>query len=535
MRISKRFLVATTALTLSMSAAAHADDNKAFLEQIGSDNSASVDQSLGNTNQAGGQQGSSSASGNAMVQNGDDNSLDIVQSGDDNFIGVRRGQGGVNNGVTQTGDDNSATVTQSSVTNVVNVIEQTTSAGFFGFGAGAGNELSITQSSVGSVPRTGTLSGDGNLLTAVRQTSTGSVKNRVTVSQNVNVAVGNGYRRNQIGGSRGQNESAGLIMENSNLNQGNNGIVQVGSGNMADLTQDGTHNFIQLVNQRGSSNQATATQNGANNMIATIDQDGGILGGFNNTANVSQSGTDNGRYGLTLPNADSVGATSSSVIQNGSENSVTYSAQGDTNEFGFTQIGAFNTVGSVLVTGSGNQTAGNQVGAANTITIAPIVGDDNDVGVKQLGAFNQATLELTNGSDRNALLVDQTDALNNASIFVEGDDNFASLTQIGTNGFTLSMTGDANNNTSLSGTFGGNAASVGLTEGVFTQDGFGNSFNGDIAGSNNLMAALQDGNFNTITASVTGDGNQSAVSQLGSSNTASYTQSGGTNNAGIMQ
>ncbi|MEX5562435.1 hypothetical protein SM764_03350 [Pseudophaeobacter sp. 1A16562] len=531
MRISKRFLVATTALTLSMSVAAHADDNKAFLEQIGSDNSASVDQSLGNTNQAGGVQGGSTAAGNAMLQDGNNNALNIVQSGDDNFIGVSRSGNG--NGVTQTGNDNSATVTQSSVTNVVNVIEQTANS-FFG---STGNELTITQSSVGSTPRDvgGPLSGDGNLLTAVRQTSIGPVKNSVTVSQNVNVANTSRYTRNQIGGNQVQNENAGLIFEDSNLNQGNNGIVQVGSGNMANLTQDGTRNFIQLVDQRGGSNQATATQNGAFNMIATIDQDGGLFGGFNNSANVSQSGFGNGRDGLTLPNAGSVGATSSSVIQNGDDNSVTYSAQGDSNEFGFTQIGTFNTVGSVLITGSGNQTAGYQAGVSNTITIAPIVGDDNDVGVRQVGAFNQATLELTNGSDRNALLVDQTGAFNDADIFVEGDDNFASLTQIGTNGFTLSMSGDENNNTTLSGTFGGNAASVGLTEGVFTQDGLGNSFAGDIAGSNNLMAALQDGNFNTITASVTGDGNQSAVSQMGNFNTASYTQSGGTNNAGIMQ
>ena len=75
----KRLFLASGSVLVLTAAGALADNNEAWLEQVGTNNSASIDQSLGSDNTAG-----RSGVDTSVGQDGDDNTLTLTQSGNDN-------------------------------------------------------------------------------------------------------------------------------------------------------------------------------------------------------------------------------------------------------------------------------------------------------------------------------------------------------------------------------------------------------------------------------------------------------------------
>ncbi|KUF11466.1 hypothetical protein [Pseudoponticoccus marisrubri] len=523
--------IAVSAIALiAAGGAAWADDNDAYLDQLGDNNTALITQS-GDRNDAG-----SSAATRVMTQNGDNNEIDIDQSGDDNRIGTTDKAGAP--GVDQIGDRNALDITQSSHKNYVNIVQQTGVSG----ATETQNSLTILQEASNANFPNGNTTKWGNVVSRVIQINTGTgasatETNSVTISQDRSTNGGpGGFGSNAIGPGVGGNL-------NDRRARVTGGVYQEGTGNTADLLQSGERNVILEVTQLGADNLADVDQLqvdpvGVNdgNIVRSILQDstGATLG---NTALVRQEGKKNGQGTFTAGSfAEGTGVIQGTVTQIGGDNDVDYLAVGNANLFGFYQDGTGNSVGMVTITGNGNETAGYQDGTDNTITIAPIVGDDNDIGVIQDGTMNMADIALTNGSDRNAIGVDQF-GTNAADVDVDGDDNFADIRQTGNNsgsfGVVLNITGDFNG----TGPWmtGSDAESIGLTGGVIIQNGTDNLFDAVITGDNNLFASNQVGDFNTIDATVTGNSNQFAVAQLGDSNNATFSQIGNGNNAGISQ
>ncbi|WP_205626905.1 hypothetical protein, partial [Pseudoponticoccus marisrubri] len=371
-------LLSTTVMTT-----AWADDNDAYLDQLGDNNTALITQS-GDANDAG-------STVHAMTQDGDNNDLDILQTGNGNAVGLKNG--GNQNEVDQIGDGNVASVEQLTDDNFVNEIQQNAQT------ATGTNTLSIVQTSTNAAYAPGTpsglLSGFGSIVSSVSQTNTGGADNSVTVYQDANDGSTR-YDRHRIGGNLPRN--AGTIFRNSNLNFASNGIVQNGAGNTADLSQEGSSHLIVLSEQIGDGNTVDLEQIGERNTIVRVSQDstGSLVGG--NTATVSQDGFNNGDDGNPFTVGRFAAGTTvvqGTVTQIGGDNDVDYMAVGNDNLFGFYQDGTGNSVGMVTITGNGNETAGYQEGTDNTITIAPIVGDDNDIGVIQDGTMNMADIALT--------------------------------------------------------------------------------------------------------------------------------------------
>ncbi len=513
----KHLALLTTALTLSMSAAMASDANEAYLLQNGFENSGSVNQSGGTGNRAG-------AVGNAMEQILTHNALTILQSGNNNTVGTSAFNS--NPGVLQSGGHSEANVTQSSNGNDVGAIQQiaipvwpTTART---------NMLTILQEGTNG----------SNSVASVEQNYTGDSTGETNV---VNIT----QTRTTAFATTSSHDEAGNAVGN---------VKQDGTLQSATLTQTGGNNQIDLIDQDGSGNSATVTQTTTGTVIgstygnvvtAIIQNNTGFTLG--NTATVTQLGQRNGQgiftNGGLYDFAGGVGAADSTVEQNGGDNSVSYSAVGDDNKFGFKQLGTGNTVGLVDILGSGNETAAYQEGTGNVLNLLPIDGNDNNIGVIQAGFggvgiagfYNLADISLTGGSDRNRIGVAQYGWSNGTDIYVDGDDNRLNVQQIddNPNGVDVDIIGNDNNN----GVFDplGVASSVSLTPGDITQIGHTNTMMASITGDNNLFATSQSGNNNTITATVNGYYNEFAVTQVGYSNVATLTQSGSYNNAVIMQ
>lgn len=515
--------LSTSALCLSLAGMAAADGNQANLDQTGNGNDALVTQS-GDNNRAGAVADSTSTA-NAMEQDGNGNDLNVDQSGDNNQLGVRY-RASLNQ-VDQIGDGNRASVQQTSDWNFVNEIQQNATT------ATGSNVLTIEQgaTTTATAPSASFAGGSfGNTISSIDQTNTGGADNTVSVSQNVSDSSRGSYSRNRIGGGE---SSAGDIMRNSNLNFTQGGVSQNGAGNAADLNQDGGANLILSASQTGNDNDIDLDQFGVANRIANVTQDSSAAM-TGNDAKVLQRGNNNGQGAFSSGFAGGTGVAQAGVTQIGGGNSVDYRARGDSNLFGFFQDGTDNTVGNVLIRGDGNQTAASQTGTANTLMISPIVGDDNDVGVVQNGDSNLADVALTGGSDRNAIGINQT-GTNDATVTVDGSDNFADIRQDGLNSGAFGVNLNIDGNRNGLGTLSGDAGSIGLTSGVIIQDGNNNLFDTTITGNRNLFASEQTGNGNVIDVAVDGNRNQFAALQNGNSNVVNLTQTGNGNNAGITQ
>ncbi len=461
-------LFSATALGLVLATAAYADSNEAYITQSGDSNSAGITQGSGATtgNKAG-------RLGDPMSQSGNNNVLTILQEGDAGKIGVKSG---TDSYITPDSTPNPQfTITYQGV-------EQTSS------GAGS-NTASLTQD------------GTGAEIGELRQTASGS-------------AGGNSTTTDQTGANTlnhiWQTQQAGAV------------------NNVIDVTQTGTGNVVDRIDQKASGTGAAANQ-----------------------ITVTMSGTDNGTMDLsgTAPfytsRAWAMGATQSALIQNNygntngvavpgtvSGNIIDLNVAGSGNQFGLTQKGSDNVAGfgsQVSLTGADNTFGSYQAGEGNVITGVTIEGDRNDVGIWQIGSTNTATVSMISvGSDDNGLSIAQQGTSNTATVSItgsgNGDASFAS-------GSTAKALVDANPATMFGGTIvQGSSLSSTTNMASLTVFGNDNAFAISSLGSNNTVTG-------TIgTAASDSSNNSAAVVQNGSSNTASFSQTGsGSNSVSISQ
>lgn len=433
-------------------------------------------------------------------QIGADNEARIDQVGSANLVGLESDpvlQDAYYNAIifSQTGNDNQIGTTGTGVDQV----GQSTTPSVF-------NTIRVTQAS------------DYNLVGEIYQAALGALPlgaNRLSILQN-------------LGDS---NRIARVIQEQ----------LDGMPGQIAEITQSGIENNIDLVEQRSLSPAQFSE----------------------NTIRARFTGDRNGRVGLTGP-ALVMGVVDSALIQTvgydglgANGNQMDLEILGDFNRFGIFQGGRLNSVGLLTISGSGNQLGIRQDGLENDITASVISGDGNRVGLDQIGT-NRAFLDvvgLSNDNDilgiqqgtndlrffvegnRNLLTIEQDfeaglGGTNDASIVVIGSYNFFDVLQRGDNIAEITVIGDSSNN---SGTGFSGSAALGLDAGFVRQTGSGNRFSALITGDANLIAAAQTGDDNSIIALISGSANQAAVLQTGAYNVASLVQTGHGNTAGIIQ
>lgn len=387
-----------------------------------------------------------------LTQDGGNNAALITQSGDKNEAGTS----GLS--MTQDGFSNSLTILQSGDKNDI---------GKEGGGIYQENAYAYKQFSINI-----TQSSDGNTVGQIKQRAAGDagsgLRNRVDITQD-------GWGYNRVGSVFQEQKSSGA--------------------NFLDIAQTGLADRVETIYQRSNTGG-----NAPNRITVTMDGFGngqGSLGGF----------------------AGATGATSSALKQGNLTaasrgNTINLNVTGGANDFGVTQNGIGNTVGTLDLGGAGNDLGINQMGNGNTVSMASISGWLNEIGVNQLGNTNLATVAV--------------DGWYNAmGVYQDGLSNVASV----------SITGNGNG---LAAAWSGAALTVAsanplLDRGMVKQMGEFNVASLTVSGNNNGFGLLQNGDSNTITGVQDGNYNQAAVAQMGDGNSATFTQIGNGNSLGISQ
>ena len=354
MKSLKIALLATVAAGV-MASVAFADENKAYVNQLGDDNVADVLQN-GSRNAA----GSGAGENWNMNQNGNDNLIEIDQAGSYNGIGRNHNVGafddgvpveqrldstwGRNLGVDQAGDNNTLTLEQTGDRNEVGVTDQETLAG------GAGNTLNIDQNGVSGYSHNA-------VFDVWQRNSAGGGKNTASVTQTAGgfQAGARVFRLTQDGHSNDLD-----IDQTGNLNVVTD-VSQVGNSNDADIDQQGgTSNWVGELQQGGDNNFAKVLQNGSRNEIVGVYQLGS-----DNIFEISLNGNENGGYFDYGSNAaGDLSLTAGLFQQQGNGNSFNGTVNGNGNVLGSWQEGDDNAIVGI-VNGNDNQVAVSQVGNSN--------------------------------------------------------------------------------------------------------------------------------------------------------------------------
>jgi catechol 2,3-dioxygenase-like lactoylglutathione lyase family enzyme len=538
---TKIVLATVSMLALTLASVAWADDNFSNVEQNGSDNDGLVTQGPGEHNRFG-------KPGDAALQKGSGNRLEILQEGSRNEVGTE------GRGFEQYGEANRAKITQRSDRNFVGEIIQNGKGGGL---AEPRNSLTIVQ---------GDASGDGrNTIWRVKQVKRGDggadAGNATTIRQ----AGG----RNEIGLATGEGvlqRGRGNTMEAAQRSDHNSigDVLQRGQDNYVRIVQSqGNRNSIGTVRQRGSDNTLTLRQRGARNDISLVRQNG-----RGNDATLAFDGDGNGTGGFSglLTGIAGMAATvgQGTVTQLLGANTLGYRVEGNHNHFGFWQEGDGNRTdgfaegnGNEIVLyqngnrngadfsqqGSGNQTALGQDGR-NNYAGAFVTGSYNLTGIGQFGNSNDASIDID--GNRNIILVGQAGNRNDADAAINGNRNFALIGQIHDgrrlNSISLSVTGKDNNNPGLASyafTGAALAAAGPLVPGMILQAGHANSLSMTVGANNisdrNMFAFSQTGAGNTIRGAIDGNSNQVAIVQAGNGNLAAFIQLGSNNVIGVTQ
>ncbi|MDE4097326.1 beta strand repeat-containing protein [Phaeobacter gallaeciensis] len=427
MKLLKTSLITTTALTLSLSTAAFADSNEAYLDQQDVANSAIVDQSGGNNNKAG-------SAGLKMTQDGFTaadgyNQLSITQSSDNNEIGL------IGSGVSQVGkasnpgavSSNVATVTQSGGgSNVIGELVQFHNGG--PGSAGVPNTLTVkqngTSNNITTINQEGkvndrntatiTMSGTSDNIDLVQQkvSNNGSGDNTLTITMN---GVSNG-----IGDFTGFANGSGAVaahFRQFNATRTNANVIIGGTGNLVGTYQQGKDNDVGTLEVTGDNNQLGVLQHGNSNLVNVA-----AIAGNGNNVGISQMGNTNGAS-VTVTNDNNAFG----VLQNGNDNSATVSVFGDGNGL---------TGTTPLLAGSALAAAGSHVsfeagliqqqGNDNTV-LASVTGNNNLFGTLQWGADNSITATVNGNSNQSAVV--QVGSSNTASFSQTGGTNNAGIIQ----------------------------------------------------------------------------------------------------------
>lgn len=474
MRISKSLLATTSALTLTMSTAAFAGGNEAYLDQQGDYNSALILQDYGsNSNNIAGNTGTES-----ILQDGDANELYVSQQGSQNRVGSDIFFQRSDSNLGPSDLANQATITQFSDFNTVEKIRQNAVGASLAAGP---NEVAVEQ---------GASSGTGNL-NYIRDIAQEGADNYLLIKQTGEVNYTHSAR-------------------------------QEGSDNEASLLITGDHNG-QTPYLTFNSDYAGA---GGNTVLIST----GAVGAFG-PSSVEQRGTGN-RTDLTI-----TGDSNQYGIQNGRYKNTSQDnlaerllITGDFNELGINQVGSRNVVSLSTIAGDYNsvgivQTVDDneaKVNIAGSFNEARVIenGSNNDVDHWVERDYHTATIDIL--GDGNQLNTQQRWGNGNQmSVSVTGNSNNASGALSGNAGIAFAA---ANGVTGLP-----------MSAGSLWQHKSNNQMTMTVTGDDNLFAALQRGKGNALTGTVIGSNNQAAVAQNGNNNTANFVQNGSYNNLGIIQ
>lgn len=433
MKLSKLLLATSSALVLSVTGAL-ADNNRAYLDQDGTEHSALITQS-GDNNDAG-------ATSHVLTQLGHRNDLTILQLGNGNAVGLGTNSVTGAQGIVQshsgsvpsnTRRGNTLSITQSSNNNVVGSVNQSSSTQ----GNNTRNTATIIQAGEG-----------GNQIDSVRQRKNSSTRNILTATQEgSNNLIATISQNSNVGGS-GRN-SINVFMAGTDNGRGALGGFAATSGaTTSSLVQDGRGNAMDLViNGRPGvavpdANQFGITQLGYDNTVNTITLDskrtnlGIYQSGNNNEVAMSRiEGNDNtiGIRQLMSDNIAEVNITGNGVgnaffiDQDGNANNATVTISGSNNGDGL--VFGDPLTGAALTASLGD--AGwergvvRQIGNINLASLAQ-VGNGNMFGTLQRGAGNQIT-STQNGS------------INQLAVVQVGMNNVSNTTQIG-NGNNVGIT-----------------------------------------------------------------------------------------------
>lgn len=325
------------------------------------------------------------------------------------------------------------------------------------------------------------------------------------------------------------------------------GFLQQSNRNTATITQSSNDNKVIEVLQTGMTsgiggealrrNTLSITQQGGNgNVVETVVQTRtrpaldifGLTDGLRgNEATIVQDGTGN-RVGL--------------LSQTGRSNDAYLSFDGNRNDARSIQSGAGNDA-HVDVTGSWNfiRIEQESLVLGNAATIRIVDGNANFARVSQAGS-NEALITIEGNA--NAVSLDQSGS-NEAAVSVEGHFNFVAASQAGVgNSIDVTVRGHGNNAPWLGGFSDGAhrsfAQQAGIAPGDIVQQGLFNSVDYDLGGgplssNNNRFAFSQEGLGNRISGSTTGSNNQAVVVQSGMHNFTSFVQVGNANIIGVNQ
>lgn len=155
-------------------------------------------------------------------------------------------------------------------------------------------------------------------------------------------------------------------------------VDQIGSGNQVDINQETSDQFIALE-QDGNDNIADLTQADDGAHIAELSQDGDDnsatitqSGSAQNVAVLTQTGTNNSTV-LFQNNSGLVGSAAE-IVQNGSDNGIVLTQDGDDNQARLTQDGTNNTMIATQLNG-GNRLEWMQQGSSLSGTVVEQTGN----------------------------------------------------------------------------------------------------------------------------------------------------------------
>lgn len=519
----KLTLATTTAVGLLMGTALAGSENEAYIDQIGSGNSASIVQGQSNGSAVGNRAGYTTQ---RILQDGADNQLIINQTHDSsvnspprnqiNRAGAPGDQAGL--GIDQTGNANSLRIDQTGANQAVFEVQQNggTSA------TASSNNATITQDG-----------GWSARVSNLRQSFTGGAADG---SNDVII--------NQTGqSSRVGNTSSGPRNDGS-------GAHQTGFGNQLTINQTGNSQLVYTATQTnsassGGTNIASVTQGGGNgNQIRELSQIN--TGVADNTATLTFSGDGNGVIsGVLTGPALAAGVFQSRIYQTGEGNDLNYVVTGDGNLFGFAQYGVSNWIVGTA-DGNTNQVAVSQEGDINSAEL-DILGDGNLFGISQIGEGNDARVS-ANGN-ANEIALSQIGIANLGEIQIGqripgSNDNVVGLNQdsLASFGNVGEIYVDGNANTVLLDQLGVIGSNDGMVDILGNENDVAVNQNGSnegevsVTGNLNIVSLDQEGT-NEAGILIDGNGNTVSVGQLGvtGSNTAAVDIEGDANDVAIDQ
>ncbi len=504
------------------------DDNTATINQAGTRDAISGDQSFVTINQSG-TMSMATATQAAGTQGG---TIDINQDQERNMATVNQTAGRLNDAnVNQTESDNTATVNQAgSEYNPTGVASSVTiqQDGTFG-------QATATQAA-------GTLGGTINIeqdeernIATVNQTAGRLNTALVSQTDDDNTAT-----VNQSGTADAGSGDPSVVVVIQDGKSGNVDLTQSANGSTVLATQFGGNDNDQTITQAGRANLAITFQNGDQNMIDLTQS------GQENTGNIIQSNLLNADDPANGPSMHEA-----TLVQSGTINEAAIGQAGLGNTAALTQAGQENFASTVQY-GSGNEATTNQTTTGRNNTVNITQGRVNGGAAGNLAAA-RATRDATNvvfaiatftdaevlQSEDNVATVNQTAGENQVvNLIQRGDMETATIDQSGSD--NRNRTRQAGEMDVLNSTQTGSQGLVVVTQ-YGEESEMGNDATINQGGSNNTIdvGQIKFGNMAMVTQTQSASNNNllpgSIVRQVGEDNDATITQSGNRGNVTVIQ